>query len=313
MWKNHRHPNVTTTGEMNIPMKCQQRRERRYYFCSINPIEVKEVKDHHHDNNLCSTMDDSTTCVDDRKATDRSANKNMNPKKLLVRGGKTAITAALSKFHPVFIEGMGGYDPRDPVTVAKNVYSDLQSHWSGRQPPITKPKLVVIQGDPLEERGISAITPEVSKMLDVSRGLVCLDDDIADYHSPNADRTNVSIEFRYSDLVQILESERPGVMASLEDRIDQYLKEKNAKRKTMDKPPLKDYFRDFALLQEVTKAACRQICGELTVAHTQNHIYEFSVTSFYKAGLELGLVDEETDMVYYSRGEEFDFEKIDKR
>ena len=209
---------------------------------------------------------------------------------------------------------MGNYDPRDPLVVAENIYSDLQSHWKQRGTDlITKPKLVMIQGDPLQERGISAITPHVSNLLGVSRGLVCLDEDIADYHSPNADRTNVTIEFRYSDLVQILELERPGIVTRLEEQIDEYLKDKNSKRQAMNKPPLKDYFRPFALLQEVTKAACRQVCGELTVAHTQSHISEFSVTSFYKAGLDLGLVDESADMVYYSQEEEFDFEQIDKR
>ena len=236
----------------------------------------------------------------------------MYPKTLVVTGSSQTIAAALSQFHPVVIEGMGHYDPRDPLVVAENIYSDLQSHWS-RSQPSTKPKLVVVQGDPLRERGISAITPHVANLLGVPRGLVCLDDEIAEYHSLNADRTNVTMELRYSDLVQLLENERPGVVWSLESRIDEHLQAKNAKRQVLNKPPLKDYFRHFALLQEITKAACRQVCGELTVAHTQSHISDFSVTSFYKAGMELGLVDESSNLVYYSTEETFDFDQIDKR
>ena len=59
---------------------------------------------------------------------------------------------ALSKYHPVVIEGMGHYDPRDATVVAKNIHSQLQKHWAERR-QIDKPKLVIIQGDPLSERG----------------------------------------------------------------------------------------------------------------------------------------------------------------
>ena len=45
------------------------------------------------------------------------------------------------------------------------------------------------------------------------------------------------------------------------------------------------------MLQEVTKAACNVICGDLTVAHTSAEISPFSVTSFYELGLALGLID----------------------
>ncbi|AFP32206.1 hypothetical protein MRBBS_3270 [Marinobacter sp. BSs20148] len=79
---------------------------------------------------------------------------------------------------------------------------------------------------------------------------------------------------------------------AIEDRIDR----KNQKRKALGENPLKDYFRDFALLQEVTKAACSHLCRGITVAHTSSEISEFSVTGFYTVGLELGLVDPD-DMV----------------
>ena len=56
----------------------------------------------------------------------------------------------------------------------------------------------------------------------------------------------------------------------------------------------------------------RLICGDITVAHTAREISEFSVTSFYEVGLELGLI-EKHDIVSYIAEDELDFEKIDKR
>lgn len=239
----------------------------------------------------------------------------MNPK-LLVTRGKAAIVASLSRYHPIVIEGMGAYDPREPTQVAETILDNCREHWeTNSSSSITssnKRKLLIIQGDPLQDRGISAITPKVADRLGISRALVCLDEDIADYHSENADRSNVAMEFRYSDFVQILEDGPPGSYEALERRIGQDLAAKNEKRQELGKPPLKDYFRVFALLQEVTKAACRKVCGEITVVHTQSHISEFSVTSFFTAGIELGLIEEE-DMVYYGQEEYFDFDKIDRR
>ena len=228
----------------------------------------------------------------------------------------TNSLVALSKYHPVVIEGMGHYDPRDASVVAQNIHSQLERHWSERQ-QIDKPKLIIIQGDPLSERGnnrqirlhfvvlplpctgkvniwdrgcvkspevarelsletlftfpvvcrkleyeiitgISAITPRVANLLGVCRGLVCLDPDIASYHAPNADRDNVILEVRYSQLTAELEKWRSGIMRELELAVDRSLERKNERRRSLAKPPLKDYFRDFALLQEVTKAACRK-------------------------------------------------------
>ena len=87
------------------------------------------------------------------------------------------FASTLSKYHPVIIEGMGSYDPRDPVVVAKQIHSRLLSHWSSNA--ISKPMLLVTQGDPLSERGISAITPLVAGLLGISRGLVVMDPHLA--------------------------------------------------------------------------------------------------------------------------------------
>ncbi|KAL3927720.1 MAG: hypothetical protein SGBAC_012966, partial [Bacillariaceae sp.] len=190
-----------------------------------------------------------------------------------------------------------------------------------------KPKLVITQGDPLSERGISAITQILAgtsinsstsssehSCLNVKRGLVYLDPEIADYHYPNADRDNVILEIKYSDMAAILtETVRsPNIMEELESAVDELLEEKNSKRKSLDKPPLKSYFRDFALLQEVTKAACLQICEDVTIAHTAKTISEFSVTSFYEVGLDLGLYSTE-HMVPYDQFDDLNFDVIDKR
>jgi len=196
---------------------------------------------------------------------------------------------SLAQYHPLIIEGMGGYDPRDPGPIARQIVSRLRERWQLQ--PLAKPVILVTQGDPLEERGISAITRHVADKLDVSRAMVFLDPDIADYHKPNADLYRVMLEIRYSALTRVLEYEGPRAMRSLEQAIDNALAEKNQQRERRGKGPLQSYYRDFALLQEVTKAACNMICGDLTVAHTSADISPFSVTSFYQIGLSLGLVN----------------------
>ena len=202
---------------------------------------------------------------------------------------KTGPVDALAQYHPLIIEGMGGYDPRDPEPIARQIAYQLRERWQA-QPP-TQPVILLTQGDPIEERGISAITRHVADELSVPRAMVFLDPDIADYHKPNADHHGVILEIPYSVLTSLLERERAGVMSTLEQAIDTALAKKDQQRETEGKAPLQSYYRDFAMLQEVTKAACNVICGDLTVAHTSAEISPFSVTSFYELGLALGLID----------------------
>lgn len=202
---------------------------------------------------------------------------------------KTGPVDVLAQYHPLIIEGMGGYDPRDPEPIARQITFQLRERWQA-QPP-TKPVMLLTQGDPIEERGISAITRHLADELGVPRAMVFLDPDIADYHKPNADHQGVILEISYSALVSLLEGEHAGVISTLEQAIDTALAEKDQQRKTEGKAPLQSYYRDFAMLQEVTKAACNVICGDLTVAHTSAEISPFSVTSFYELGLALGLID----------------------
>ena len=210
----------------------------------------------------------------------------------------TSVIDALAQYHPLIIEGMGGYDPRDPEPVAMQIVSQLRDRWRA-QPP-AKPVILVTQGDPIEERGISAITQHVAEELDIPRAMAFLDPDIADYHKPNADHHGVILEIPYSVLTKVLEREHLGVMRSLEQAIDSALVQKNQQRAIESKGILQSYYRDFALLQEVTKAACNVICGALTVAHTSAEISPHSVTSFYRMGVALGLIGAEQIMPYHS-------------
>ena len=202
---------------------------------------------------------------------------------------KTSPVDVLAQYHPLIIEGMGGYDPRDPEPIARQITYQLRERWQAQSP--TQPVILLTQGDPIEERGISAITRHVADELGVPRAMVFLDPDIADYHKPNADHHGVILEIPYSVLTSLLEGEQPGCIVTLEQAIDAALTEKDRQRESEGKAPLQSYYRDFALLQEVTKAACNVICGDLTVAHTSAKISPFSVTSFYEVGLAMGLID----------------------
>jgi len=182
---------------------------------------------------------------------------------------------------------MGNYDPRDPIVVATQITNQLKAHWLSYKEP-SKTKLLITQGDPMSERGISAITPLVANMLGIKRGLVTLDDDIDPNHSIHAPRDNVILEYKYSQMLNALSSEKAS---KLDQFIDLRIHEKNEKRKGMGKSLLKPYYKDYALLQEVTKAGALSLSGDITVAHTAANISEFSVTSFYEVGIDLGLLN----------------------
>ena len=202
----------------------------------------------------------------------------------------------LSLYHPLIIEGMGGYDPRDPPPVAAVIAKQLQARWLIE--PAPKPILLITQGDPYEPNGISAITRIVADQLNISRALIFLDPGIADYHAPSADRYKVIFEISYSQMVSALQKEQLSIIKNIETAVDDLLAEKNARRLNNERPALPAYYRIFALLQEVTKVSCKQICGGITIAHTSSEISDFSVSSFYRVGLNLGLIDPK-EMVPY--------------
>ena len=204
----------------------------------------------------------------------------------------------LSLYHPLIIEGMGGYDPRDPSPVAAVIAKQLQARWLIE--PAPKPILLITQGDPYEPNGISAITRIVADQLNISRALIFLDPGIADYHAPSADRYKVIFEISYSQMVSALQKEQLSIIKNIETAVDDLLAEKNARRLNNERPALPAYYRIFALLQEVTKVSCKQICGGITIVHTSSKISDFSVSSFYRVGLDLGLIDPK-EMVRYEQ------------
>ena len=219
-----------------------------------------------------------------------------------------AIQSALSPYHPLLIEGHSR-DTRDPSLVANQIVANLRRSWRDRN--ITKPPILITQGDPLTEKGISAITRIVASELGVKRCLVCLDDYIDPEHAQLADRHDVIYELRYSQLVDILngsldkdkeacDEDVMNTSKKLEGAIENRIAVMNSKRAALGTAELADWYQKYAMLQEVTKTAFKQISGEVSIAHATGDIQEFSVTSFYEIGLELGLIDEKSDMVYYS-------------
>ena len=206
---------------------------------------------------------------------------------MLYHSSMTTIEAFKS-YHPLFVEGMGGYDTRDPELVANIVAASVSAHWEENPP--SKPPLLIIQGDPIEPKGISAITPLVANILQLKRGLIVLDEDLADYHSPNADRNNVVLETCYSEIAAFIEIHRPGTLVKIEGAVNALLAEKSQKPVLLGKLPMADYYRIFALLQEVSKAAFAALCGELTLVHTSREVDEFSLTSLGHVGLDLDLI-----------------------
>ena len=194
----------------------------------------------------------------------------------------------LRTHHPLVIEGMSGYDPRAPEPIANHIVDRLNAHWHAK--PHRKPVALITQGDPIEERGISAITRLVSDALSVPRFMIYLDPHIADYHLNDADQYRVELALPYSALLDHLATIYPNSEALLTERINKLIDVKNRARKKLGKPPLQSYYRDFALLQEVTKAACRSLCDNVTIIQTSAEIPPFSVSSFFEVGLDLGFI-----------------------
>ena len=185
--------------------------------------------------------------------------------------------AALSKLktlHPIVIEGgTGRRDGRDPDEVARRVCAALRPRLPDGD------AILVTQGDPLTPTGISAVTRRIAAELGIPRGLVTLDASIDADHATYADRENVILELKYSALAAY------APLDAIDAAVDAALAEKNRARET----PLAAYYKDYALLQEVTKASLKQVCGDLLLAHTSADVPASSVTSFYEVGLALDL------------------------
>ena len=205
---------------------------------------------------------------------------------------------ALRGVHPVFIEGAARADTRDAVIVGRNIARRLRLHWE-RRPPPPGPKVIVIQGDPYTEHGISAITRVVSEDLQLPRCLITLDADLDPTHAPNADRLGVTTELSYRTVAaSLVPADLDRLSSAIEAALESKRRESEAKGRTIP-----SYFLKYALLQEVSKAALQRACGRITLAHTASEIYPFSVTSFHRVGTASGFYDE-ADVVPYGEDED---------
>lgn len=190
------------------------------------------------------------------------------------------IATALKDFDPILIEGPGPSDKgREASTVASNIMCSLRKRN-------LKNPIVVTQGDPVADKGISAISRIVSDELNVPRCLFCLDENIDLNHAKEADRYKVIYESKLSHLTKCISD-------STYDRIQKDVKEKVIQYES------EDWVEKYALLQEVSKVALKSICGSVTIIHTVSSPIDFSVTCFFQVGIDLGLIDKEYDMVKY--------------
>lgn len=78
--------------------------------------------------------------------------------------------------------------------------------------------------------------------------------------------------------------------------------EKNLEREKLGKAPLRSYYQDYVMLQEVSKAALFHACGSMTLAHTSDNINPSSVTSFYEVGLACDLYSADDIVAYVDKG-----------
>ena len=214
----------------------------------------------------------------------------------------TEVRSSIQNYHPILIEGPGRSDKRDATPIANHIAQSIQHAIKSKN--ITKPLLLISQGDPIEpgkNAGIATVVNHVLTKLDLKKGLVCLDEHIADYHAKDADRTNVVYEMRYSQMVKIVEQHNPSLPTQIEEKIQNRIKDLNDQRIHEGREKMKNWVVDFALLQEMTKFALKLVSGDVTVAHTmeKEKIDKYSVTSFFKIGLDLDLI-QENDMIFYS-------------
>ena len=149
--------------------------------------------------------------------------------------------------------------------------------------------MLVTQGDPAAERGVAPVARLVATELGVERAVVFLPQEIDPDHYLLSDKEGSAAEVSYADLAALLdEGEAPTALDQLKDAVDALLHAKNDRRRSEGLRPLADYYKGYAMLQEVTKAGLARLCQGLTVAHSGEPGGD-TVTSFCEAGLALGL------------------------
>ena len=201
----------------------------------------------------------------------------------------------LLRHHPILIEGPGPSDKRDAKVVASIVIYNIQRHFHLKPNVNDKPRLLITQGDPYAPKGISAVSRIVAKELKIDRCLVYLDEEIDKTHGKNADRVNIKMDIKYSEIKSMMVGLKND--ESFQGYYDSIVQNVKEKLKKYNSPP---WVENYALLQEVTKATLKKLCGSITVAHTVAKPTDYSVTKFFCVGVDLGLIDKDVDMVKYS-------------
>jgi hypothetical protein len=206
------------------------------------------------------------------------------------------LDSKLKSYHPLFIEGPSdARDKRCPSKVAVDLLPSLSNSLKARN--IQKPLILISQGDPKATTGVSAVMDIVARQLKIQKCLVCLDEDIDPNHAKDANREHVQFECR---LKLFWKDERKECSRQIRAAVEKAFHTKNQLRIQNGLGSLDEYHTVlYACLQEVTKAKLKEISGEITVCHTSNNISDFSITSFYKVGIDLGII-QESEMVYYN-------------
>lgn len=219
----------------------------------------------------------------------------INNTKTQINTRQFQVEQFLRSHHPILIEGPGPSDNRDAQVVASIVIYNIRRHFRLKPNVHDKPLLLITQGDPYVPKGISAISRIVAKELKIDRCLVYLDEEMDESHGKNADRVNVKLDIKYSEIKAMLISlNKDESSKGYHDAIVQNVKEK------MKKYQSSSWVENYALLQEVTKATLKKLCGSITIAHTVARPTDYNVTKFFCVGVDLGLIDKDVDMVKYS-------------
>ena len=111
-----------------------------------------------------------------------------------------SLESALKSYHPLFIEGpTEAMDQRCPSEVANILLESLSKHVEDHK--IHKPFLLISQGDPIADTGVSAIMDIVAERLNIQKCLVCLDEEMHPNHAKDTNRNQVKFECRYKMLL----------------------------------------------------------------------------------------------------------------
>ncbi len=196
----------------------------------------------------------------------------------------------LTKYHPILIEGPGPSDERDAKVVASIVLYNIRRHFKLKPRANKKPLLLITQGHPIASTGVSAISRIVAKELKIERCLVYLDEDTDPTHRENADDQNTKHEIKLSEIQSMMLNKSRHDFMRIVDGVSS--KANKYKSSHLDE--------QFALLQELTKATLKKVCGAVTIAHTLPEPTKHRITKFHCVGIDLGLIDKESDMVKYS-------------